>query len=359
MPRSQAATARARVRSVRQHGNRSLRSGQPAAEQVDVQRGPSISYIGGPRTYVQDDASRQRIRGTTRADVVVLTADRPAPGAQARPATAPAPPTLPVMSVERPERGGACRTSAAGCTRSTPRRDGDPDSEVVWAWVPFQEDPAQGKDRPIVVTGRDADDAASGGSCSPKDHDGDHDWRRSAPGPDGSTAQLGARRPAAGRHRDGVRRGRDPPGRVRIVERPGAVPLPQAEAPPAPPAPARTGLRARRGRRPKRVTLVLVPLTSQAAAQERALGAVGHQPSARRSRAAFAATDVTQQVRRGRGQACQDRRAGSYDGAGTARPARDRRRSSRRPRGSPRRRARHTSAAAQSSAVARQSSPPT
>jgi hypothetical protein len=37
----------------------------------------------------------------------------------------------------------------------TPRLDGDPDpGEVVWAWVPFDEDPQQGKDRPVVVIGR-------------------------------------------------------------------------------------------------------------------------------------------------------------------------------------------------------------
>jgi len=37
----------------------------------------------------------------------------------------------------------------------TPRIDGDPDpGEVVWTWVPFEEDPEQGKDRPVVVIGR-------------------------------------------------------------------------------------------------------------------------------------------------------------------------------------------------------------
>ena len=36
-----------------------------------------------------------------------------------------------------------------------PRRDGAPDAgEIVWAWVPFQEDPAQGKDRPMLVIAR-------------------------------------------------------------------------------------------------------------------------------------------------------------------------------------------------------------
>lgn len=37
----------------------------------------------------------------------------------------------------------------------SPDLDGDADpGEVVWAWVPFQEDPSQGKDRPVAVIGR-------------------------------------------------------------------------------------------------------------------------------------------------------------------------------------------------------------
>ena len=37
----------------------------------------------------------------------------------------------------------------------TPSLDGDPDpGEVVWAWVPYEEDATLGKDRPVVVIGR-------------------------------------------------------------------------------------------------------------------------------------------------------------------------------------------------------------
>ncbi|GAB2677407.1 type II toxin-antitoxin system PemK/MazF family toxin [Thalassiella azotivora] len=37
-----------------------------------------------------------------------------------------------------------------------PRSDGDPDpGEVVWTWVPFEEDHTRGKDRPVLVVGRD------------------------------------------------------------------------------------------------------------------------------------------------------------------------------------------------------------
>lgn len=37
----------------------------------------------------------------------------------------------------------------------TPEIDGDADpGEIVWAWVPYEEDPHRGKDRPVVVIGR-------------------------------------------------------------------------------------------------------------------------------------------------------------------------------------------------------------
>jgi hypothetical protein len=37
-----------------------------------------------------------------------------------------------------------------------PHPDGDADpGEIVWAWVPFEEDHTQGKDRPTLIVGRD------------------------------------------------------------------------------------------------------------------------------------------------------------------------------------------------------------
>ena len=39
-----------------------------------------------------------------------------------------------------------------------PHPDGDADpGEVVWTWVPYEDDPAQGKDRPVLVIGWDHD----------------------------------------------------------------------------------------------------------------------------------------------------------------------------------------------------------
>jgi hypothetical protein len=39
--------------------------------------------------------------------------------------------------------------------RYAPQPDGEPDpGEVVWAWVPYEEDHARGKDRPVLLVGR-------------------------------------------------------------------------------------------------------------------------------------------------------------------------------------------------------------
>lgn len=57
----------------------------------------------------------------------------------------------------RKRRGGTKRLPPEGVVtvEYSPRIDGDPDpGEVVWTWVPFEEDPDQGKDRPVIVIGR-------------------------------------------------------------------------------------------------------------------------------------------------------------------------------------------------------------
>jgi hypothetical protein len=50
----------------------------------------------------------------------------------------------------------------------------EPDpGEVVWAWVPYEDDPSQGKDRPVVVLARTAADTWETLMMSSKDHDRD------------------------------------------------------------------------------------------------------------------------------------------------------------------------------------------
>ncbi|MEJ7633706.1 type II toxin-antitoxin system PemK/MazF family toxin [Aeromicrobium sp.] len=54
-----------------------------------------------------------------------------------------------------------------------PHPDDAPDpGEVVWAWVPYEDDPTQGKDRPVLVIGRQGETLVAVGLTS-KDHDRD------------------------------------------------------------------------------------------------------------------------------------------------------------------------------------------
>jgi hypothetical protein len=60
-------------------------------------------------------------------------------------------------------------------TSYSPEPDGQPDpGEVVWAWVAYEDDPSQGKDRPVLVIGRDRADLLCLQLTS-KDHDRDAD----------------------------------------------------------------------------------------------------------------------------------------------------------------------------------------
>ena len=44
------------------------------------------------------------------------------------------------------------RRTSRGLARYAPSANGKPDpGEVVWGWVPFEEDASQGKDRPVLV----------------------------------------------------------------------------------------------------------------------------------------------------------------------------------------------------------------
>jgi hypothetical protein len=67
----------------------------------------------------------------------------------------------------RPEGPSGTATSYA------PQADGRPDpGEVVWGWVPFEDDPQQGKDRPVLLIGR-RDGRLLGLMLTSKDHDRD------------------------------------------------------------------------------------------------------------------------------------------------------------------------------------------
>jgi hypothetical protein len=58
-----------------------------------------------------------------------------------------------------------------------PKPDGQADpGEIVWTWVPFEEDASQGKDRPVLVVGRDGSMLLGLMLSSESKRDGQRNW---------------------------------------------------------------------------------------------------------------------------------------------------------------------------------------
>jgi len=58
-----------------------------------------------------------------------------------------------------------------------PDRDGDPDAgEVVWTWVPYDENDGRGKDRPVLVIGRQDAERVYAVRLTSRARDGDRDY---------------------------------------------------------------------------------------------------------------------------------------------------------------------------------------
>jgi PemK-like, MazF-like toxin of type II toxin-antitoxin system len=70
-----------------------------------------------------------------------------------------------------PHRIGAVRMSYS------PRTDGAPDpGEIVWTWVPFEENDGRGKDRPVLVVAVESAGTVLAVQLTSKDHDGEGDF---------------------------------------------------------------------------------------------------------------------------------------------------------------------------------------
>ncbi|MFJ7625300.1 type II toxin-antitoxin system PemK/MazF family toxin [Streptomyces sp. NPDC097595] len=77
-----------------------------------------------------------------------------------------------------PREVGQVRTSYA------PDRDGAPDpGEIVWTWVPFEENDGRGKDRPVLVVAREAKGTLLAVQLSSKQHDLEREWVALGAGP--------------------------------------------------------------------------------------------------------------------------------------------------------------------------------
>lgn len=81
--------------------------------------------------------------------------------AASRPTSTPKPASTPKPRAPKPASPGPHSTPSGSDGRLdgvdyAPHRDGDADpGEVVWAWIPYEEDHSQGKDRPVIVIGFD------------------------------------------------------------------------------------------------------------------------------------------------------------------------------------------------------------
>jgi hypothetical protein len=92
---------------------------------------------------------------------------------------------------DQPGRSGAAATTEitpppAGGLRITyaPDHDGDPDAgEIVWTWVPYVENDGRGKDRPVLIIGRQSAERVYAVRLTSKAHEGDRDFLAIGTGP--------------------------------------------------------------------------------------------------------------------------------------------------------------------------------
>lgn len=98
----------------------------------------------------------------------MLRPTRTAPRDAERPAAQPSPTAT--VQVPPPGRDELTITYA-------PEPDGEPDAgEIVWTWVPYDENDGRGKDRPVLVIARQSDDRVYAIRLTSHAHDGSPDY---------------------------------------------------------------------------------------------------------------------------------------------------------------------------------------
>ncbi|WP_327144560.1 type II toxin-antitoxin system PemK/MazF family toxin [Nocardia sp. NBC_01327] len=94
-------------------------------------------------------------------------------------AARPAPP----VSVRPTSSAGVPSGERARMIVYSPQLDGRADpGEIVWTWVPYEEDPSNGKDRPVLVVGRERGTLLGLMLSSNEDHEHHHNWVGIGPG---------------------------------------------------------------------------------------------------------------------------------------------------------------------------------
>jgi hypothetical protein len=94
-------------------------------------------------------------------------------------------------------------------TAYAPDPDGDPDpGEIVWTWVPYEEDDGRGKDRPVLIVAREPQGTMLGVQLTSKEHAAHEGWLPLGSGPwdrSGRDSWVGTER-VLRVHPDGMRR---------------------------------------------------------------------------------------------------------------------------------------------------------
>jgi hypothetical protein len=119
------------------------KSGTSATGKTSAGRKPAAKTTAGKSAAGKAPARPAVGRGST--------SRTSARGAGSAPARTPAPPRPGTSELSSPYAGDFHGRAKAGYS---PNPDGTPDpGEVVWTWVPFEEDYSQGKDRPVLLIG--------------------------------------------------------------------------------------------------------------------------------------------------------------------------------------------------------------
>lgn len=83
---------------------------------------------------------------------------------------------------DSPGRSGPYATTQAHSvstvhTSYNPSTDGDPDpGEIVWTWVPYEENDGRGKDRPVLIVAQEPGGTLLAVQLSSQNHDDQPDW---------------------------------------------------------------------------------------------------------------------------------------------------------------------------------------
>ncbi|MFH8682641.1 type II toxin-antitoxin system PemK/MazF family toxin [Streptomyces lydicus] len=95
-------------------------------------------------------------------------------------------PSAPLPGSHGPGATVEAHPRSVGTVRTTyaPDPDGDPDpGEIVWTWVPYEENDGRGKDRPVLVVAREPGGTLLAVQLSSKQHNNDREWVPLGTGP--------------------------------------------------------------------------------------------------------------------------------------------------------------------------------